>query len=137
MIKNYFLILTCFVMISACQTTEKKQSTSVAITEATITAATKAISKKNPGSDAALAEKGVKHAASLWRDNDGTPDDFVKFCTENFIANPAKKEATFTRFSEYFESLYGHFNKLSLDMQENVQLQKGEVLPVEIGRAHV
>jgi hypothetical protein len=41
------------------------------------------------------------------------------------------KEATFYRFSEYFESLYGHFNKLSLDMQENVQLKKGEVLPID------
>jgi hypothetical protein len=131
MIKNYFFILACFVMISACQTTEKKQSTPAAITVATIAAATKAISEKNPGSNAALAEKGVKHAASLWRSTDGTPEDFVKFCSENFIADPAKKEATFTRFSEYFESLYGHFNKLSLDMQENVQLQKGEVLPID------
>jgi hypothetical protein len=131
MIKNYFLILACFVMISACQPTEKKQSAPAAITEATVAATSKAISEKNPGSDAALAEKGVKHAASLWRDTDGTPEDFVKFCTENFVADPAKKEATFTRFSEYFESLYGHFNKLALDMQENVQLQKGEVLPID------
>jgi hypothetical protein len=131
MIKNYFLILACFVMISSCQTTEKKQSTAAGISEASVAAATRAISEKNQGSGVALAEKGVKHAASLWRDTDGTPEDFIKFCTENFVGDPAKKEATFTRFSEYFESLYGHFNKLTLDMLENVTLQKGEVLPID------
>lgn len=118
-------------MISACHVTEKKQSAPAVNAGNAIAAATKAISEKNPGSDAALAEKGVKHAFSLWRDTDGSPDDFIKFCAENFVANPAKKEADFTRFSEYFESLYGHFNKLTLDLQENVQLQKGEVLPID------
>jgi hypothetical protein len=76
-------------------------------------------------------EKGVRHAASLWRSTDGTPEDFVKFCIENFIADVAKKEATFYRFSEYFESLFGHFNKITLDLQENVQLMKGEVLDID------
>jgi len=131
MIKNYILILACLVMISACQTTEKKQSATVGISDATISGAIKSVSETYQGTDAALLEKGVRHAASLWRDTDGTPEDFIKFCTENFVADPAKKEATFTRFSEYFESLFGHFNKLTLDMQENVQLQKGEVLPID------
>ena len=131
MIKNFIFILACLVMISACQPTEKKQSTPAGISEATISSAIKAVSEKIPGSNAALLEKGVKHAASLWRDTDGTPEDFIKFCSENYVADPAKKEASFNRFSEYMESLYGHFNKLSLNMQENVTLQKGEVLPID------
>jgi hypothetical protein len=131
MTKNLVFILACFVMISACQPTEKKQSTPVGISEATVAAAVKAVSDKNPATDATLLEKGVKHAASLWRDTDGTPEDFTKFCAENFIADPALKEATFKRFSEYLESLFGHFNKLSLDLQENMHLMKGEVLPID------
>jgi len=131
MIKNFIFILACLVMISACQPTHKKQSTPTGISHATVSAAIKAVSDKAQVSNAALLEKGIKHAASLWRDTDGTPEDFIQFCSENFIADPAKKEASFTRFSEYMESLYGHFNKLSLDMQENVTLQKGEVLPID------
>jgi len=131
MIKNYIFILACIVMISACQSTEKKQNPQLLITETTIAATIKAISDKNPGMDAALAEKGVRHAATLWVITDGTPEEFIKLCAENFVADPSKKQATFTRFSEYFESLYGHFNKLTLDMQENVQLQKGEVLSID------
>ncbi|HEY3373091.1 MAG TPA: hypothetical protein VGK10_19730, partial [Prolixibacteraceae bacterium] len=119
-------------MISACQTTKGKQDALVGISEATIGAAIKAISDKNQAKgDAALAEKGVKQAASLWRNTDGTPQEFIQFCADNFIADPSQREVTFNRYSEYFESLYGHFNKLTLDMQENVQLQKGEVLPID------
>ena len=133
MIKNFIFILVCVVMISACQQTEKKPGAPIPseITERTIADAIKSIGDKIPGTKSELIEKGVRHAASLWRDNDGTPEDFVKFCIENYVADPAQKEASFYRFSEYLESLNGHFNKLSLDMQENVQLKKGEVLPID------
>jgi hypothetical protein len=133
MIKNFIFILACIVMTSACQPTEKKPSVPApsGITEGTIADAVKSIGDKITGTKSELIEKGVRHAASLWRDNDGTPEDFVKFCSENYIADPAQKEASFYRFSEYLESLNGHFNKLSLDMQENVQLKKGEVLPID------
>ena len=133
MIKNFIFILACVIMTSACQPTEKKPSIPPpsGITEGIIADAIKSIGDKITGTKSELIEKGVRHAASLWRANDGTPKDFVKFCSENYIADPAQKEASFYRFSEYLESLNGHFNKLSLDMQENVQLKKGEVLPID------
>jgi len=133
MIKNFIFILACVIMTSACQPTEKKPSIPPpsGITEGIIADAIKSIGDKITGTKSELIEKGVRHAASLWRANDGTPEDFVKFCSENYIADPAQKEASFYRFSEYLESLNGHFNKLSLDMQENVQLKKGEVLPID------
>ena len=95
MIKNYIIILACVVMTTACQPTEKKQITPTpsGITETTIAEAVKSI-----GNNSELIEKGVKHAASLWRDNDGTPEDFVKFCSENYLADPTQKEASFYRF---------------------------------------
>lgn len=132
MIKNFIFILVCVVMTTACQQPENKPSTPAppGITKSTIAEAIKSIGN-NDGSKSELIEKGVRHAASLWRENDGTPEDFVKFCSENYMSDPAQKEASFYRFAEYLESLNGHFNKLSLDMQENVQLKKGEVLPID------
>jgi len=132
MLKNSIIISVCTLMILACQPVHiKKQSPAApapsGISETTISETIQeAGGKKNE-----LIEKGVKHAASLWRDNDGTPDDFIKFCKANLITDPALKELNFNRYCQYFESLKGHFNKLSLDMQENVQLQKGEVLAVD------
>lgn len=119
-------------MITACQQpTQKETPVADAISNETITETVKQVTEKYKIQETALLIKGVKHAASLWRATDGTADDFTKFCVDNFIADPAKKEATFYRFSEYFESLYGHFNKITLDLQENVQLMKGEVLDID------
>lgn len=131
MIKNYIFILACLVMISACQPTEKKQNTPAGIPDTTIATAIKTVQDQHPGGDFALLEKGVRHAASLWRETDGTPDEFVQFCAKNFLADPKEKEATFNRLSEYFESLWGHFNKLDLDMQQNMQTTRGAELPVD------
>lgn len=134
MIKTFTIILACFIMTTACNPTAKEKSSTSApagIQEAAIQEAIQSIESKIEGTKSGLIGKGVKHAAALWRESDGTAADFVKFCTENYIADPVQKEATFNRFCEYFESLYGHFNRLSLDMQENVQLKKGEVLPID------
>ncbi|MBX9641266.1 MAG: hypothetical protein K2X97_16500, partial [Mycobacteriaceae bacterium] len=97
MIKNYILILACVVMTTACQPTQKNQSTPVptGISETAITDAVKSISNRIEGNKSSLIEKGVRHIATLWRDNDGTPEDFVKFCNENYLADPAQKEASF------------------------------------------
>ena len=132
MVKNSIYILVCILMMTSCQPTLTKTDSSVIlITDETISQTVKSITEKNAQATSELVEKGVKHAASLWRETDGSADDFQKFCTENFIADAAQKEATFYRFSEYFESLFGHFNKLSLDLQENMHLAKGEVLPID------
>lgn len=133
MIRNFIILLASVVMSTACQPTEKKTPVppSQGVSEASVSEAVNAIKSRNDASNAVLIEKGVKHAASLWRDSDGSSADFVKFCSENFIAGVQQKEASFYRFCEYFESLNGHFNKLTLDLQENVQLKKGEVLPID------
>lgn len=119
-------------MITSCQKPAQKENPAAeGISNEKISETVKQVAEKYKLSNTAMVEKGVKHAATLWRETDGTSEDFVKFCTENFIADPVKKEATFYRFSEYFESLFGHFNKITLDLQENVQLLKGEVLPID------
>jgi hypothetical protein len=125
MLRKIAFILTIILMITAChQPVPKENPAAEAISNEKITETVKQVAEKFQLSETALVEKGVRHAASLWRSTDGTADDFAKFCTENFI-DPAKKEASFYRFCEYFESLYGHFNKITLDLQENVQLMKG------------
>ena len=134
MIKLGTVLFACVVMITACTPSGKEKSpasTPAGISESTIQEAIQSVESKLNGPKTGMIEKGVKHAASLWRESDGTAADFVKFCTENYMGDAAQKEASFYRFSEYFESLNGHFNKLTLDMQENVQLKKGDVLPID------
>ena len=68
---------------------------------------------------------GVEHAASLWRNSDGTIEDFEKFCLDNYVNNASEKEHVINIISKNFESLWGHNRKIGLDLRENVDLDNG------------
>ncbi len=72
-----------------------------------------------------VIKRGVKQAASLWRDSDGSPEEFKTFCAENFISDATEKEMVFKKVSKNFESLWGHQNKILLDLNENMHLDNG------------
>jgi hypothetical protein len=73
----------------------------------------------------AQIERGIKQAASLWRTEDGSPEEFKAFCIENFITDPAEKETVFLKISKNLESIWGHQNKMTLDLNENMHLNNG------------
>lgn len=78
-----------------------------------------------------LIEKGVNHVASLWRDSDGKEEDFKQFCIDNYITNKEEKKQVFEKVSKNMESLYGHFNEMNLEMNENVQLENGPMHKID------
>ncbi|MCX6267349.1 MAG: hypothetical protein NTW16_08345 [Bacteroidetes bacterium] len=76
-------------------------------------------------------EKGVKQCAALWTPKDGTEKDFETFCQKFFVGDPAKREYLFKRFSSNWESLFGHFNMISLDLKRGMHLDIGEMLNID------
>lgn len=131
MYKNLFLLFFFPFMLFSCTTKEVNNNDNMSISATTITEAIKQAGENLDQNSLILLEKGVKHTASLWRTTDGSAEDFINFCKQNFVADSKEKEILFDRYSIYFESLFGHFNKLSLDMQENVHLQKGNLLSID------
>ena len=79
----------------------------------------------------ALMERGVIQTAGLWFEENGTEQEFLSFCKDNFIADAAEKEMVFLKISQYMESLGGHFNKISLELMENLHLDNGPLHPVD------
>jgi len=75
--------------------------------------------------------KGVKHAASLWRIEDGSATDFAVFCKKNYITSETERELFFEKVSKNLESIYGHFNKITLDLKENMDLNNGATLDID------
>lgn len=69
-----------------------------------------------------LIEKGVRQTASLWRAQDGTPQDFTAFCTANICKDEASKKKLFDRCCANFEAIYGACNRISQDLQRPLQL---------------
>lgn len=77
-------------------------------------------------------ERGVDQVAGLWRAEDGSSKEFTAFCQENFAAGGASLEALFKKLEFYSEALNGHFNEMSLDKDQPVDLDWGKITPIDI-----
>ncbi|NSW94796.1 MAG: hypothetical protein HPY62_08850 [Bacteroidales bacterium] len=125
--KYLFLIL---MLMTACSSPKEKktdESTAVFISDAIITATADAVKSSNPNVNQTLLEKGIRHAASLWRAEDGTPEQFREFVLANFITSPEKRKTVFKKISNYFESLNGNFNEITIDLKKILDEAAGEI----------
>ena len=75
---------------------------------------------------------GVEQVALFWQKQDGSAEDFKKFCLENAVKSSAELDASFKRLSEYLEVLRGHYNKMSLDLKRNLHEATGEIFPIDV-----
>jgi hypothetical protein len=128
------LLLLGMAIITACSSpaTKKEAVTSAQfINETTVKSAVDTIRSMQPSSDLILLEKGVKHAASLWRKEDGAPGDFSEFVRTNYISDPAMRKIVFNKISKYIESLYGNYNEITLDLRKTLDESAGEIEEID------
>jgi hypothetical protein len=77
-------------------------------------------------------ERGVAQAAALWREEDGTKKEFEEFCLQHFAGTPELLDANFERLQTNYEVLYGHYNKILLDLKRPLHLDWGALLPIDM-----
>jgi hypothetical protein len=124
------LPLLILAVLTACSTPEQKKETTKSasfISEKTVKAVIDTVKASQLASDIRLLEKGVKHAASLWRKEDGTDRDFLEFIKKNYIADPARRRIVFNKISGYLESLSGYNNEITLDLRKTLDESGGEI----------
>ena len=125
--KSLFLILILVAACSSPQTKKEAVTDSSFINEITVNSVIDSIKALNPSAELSLLEKGVKHAASLWRAEDGTISDFSSFVKNNYITDPQKRKAVFNKISDYFESINGNYNEITLDLKKNLDEAAGDI----------
>ncbi len=76
-------------------------------------------------------ERGVNQTAMFWTKEDGSEKDFKNFCFENFIADDIELDKLFNRLLQNFEIIIGHNREIALNLRKPVDLEIGEVLPVD------
>ena len=129
-----YLILFSAIILTACNTSVKKETASTGNqrpSEKCIQTTIDSLVGKHGNALILPIRKGVKHAASLWTNLDGTDSEFTNFCMANFIGDKKNKSLLLNKLSAYFESLNGHFNKITLDLRQNVDLNNGELLEID------
>jgi len=127
MMKKILILMT--IVFTACTSTVKKGGETAAgfIGETTIASAVERVMTGQPSADRPLLEKGVRHAASLWREEDGTADEFGEYIAENYISDPEKRKTVFLKISSYLESLGGNMNEITLDLRKVLDEAVGEI----------
>jgi hypothetical protein len=132
MAKTWMLLMVPALLFVQCRQNPKNETVKKsALMEATITQAIDSLVKKYGVNEQERITKGVKLTASFWTEADGKDADFISFCKENFISDSVELNKVFNRISENFEVIFGYFNTISVDLQRPLQLDIGEILPID------
>jgi hypothetical protein len=134
--KKILFIISFFVFLMYCSNQDKKSDINhgekkMFINDQTIKNTIENLINQLGSENKFRIEKGVSQTASLWKGEDGSKEDFDKFCTENFIADNNQLDKIFLRLSENFETIWGHFNKISLDLNRPIHLSGYDKLPID------
>jgi hypothetical protein len=119
-------------LFTQCKQSNKTETeTKPAVMESTINQAVDSLVRRYGVNEQNRITSGVKLTASFWRVTDGKDADFVTFCNRNFISDSTELNKIFNRISDNFEVISGYFNTISVDLQRPLQLDIGEILPID------
>lgn len=122
-----FLIL---IVLTACSSPGKREpgdAKSSFISQNTIIMLIDSMKIMYPDADHVLMEKGIRHAASLWRSEDGNQTDFTSLVKNNYLADPDTRLKVFEKASSYFESINGSFNEITINLKKNLDEATGDI----------
>ncbi|MBQ0006446.1 MAG: hypothetical protein KBS57_03475, partial [Alistipes sp.] len=114
--KTILMVFTVLVTVWSCQTINENEMSNISEKNVTDILA-------GHSADGELFEKGVRQCAGMWRDSDGTPEDFGKFVEDSYVSDPAGKEKLFMKLSKAFEQMNGAYNQMTVDLQKPTVLQ--------------
>lgn len=123
------ILVLMTLVLTACSSADKKVEVTASgfIGETVITGAVDRIMEEQSPADKMVMEKGVRHAASLWRAEDGTAEEFADFVAASYISDPVKRRDVFLKISNYFESISGNMNEITIDLRKVLDEAAGEI----------
>jgi len=102
------------------------------ITKETQTEIINKLLKKHGDQEAFRIERGVKQAASLWRDSEGTEQDFKSFCSAHYTPKGEKLDEMFDKISRNMEVLWGKFHEMDVLLKEPLHLNGPPVTSLDM-----
>lgn len=127
--KALLLSLSALIVLFACVQQPGGQMS--VISDSKIQSTIEQCVEKHGSTQSARIEKGVSQVAALWQNSDGSPEDFTKFCIDNFVSDSDNLDQTAERFEKLFESIDGHFLEIIRDLRQQMDLDLGPMLPVD------
>ncbi len=126
------ILASAMVCLAACSK-KNNETTMSNIDQKYVEKTVKALCEKYAGTDGIeeRAARGVEQAAALWTESDGTAAEFEAFCMENFVADPDERARMAAQLEQNFESLWGCFNKMNVDLNLPIHVDGPEPTPLD------
>ncbi len=131
------MILLALIVMAGCTTSpvktvkENEPMNRSVIDDAVKNQVVKALKDKFGDEKASRIETGVKQAAAFWYPGDGSVEEFKAFCLENFINDDDELQLVYNRLSSALESLFGSYNKISVDLKMPLHVPMGDIHPID------
>jgi len=129
--KLFALLIPSVLLLGACRPSERMQDETSPVTPETTEQLTTQLLEKHGTEHEFRISRGVSQAASLWRNVDGTVEEFQTFVLEHFISDPAELDMVFDRVARNLEFLYGHMNRISLELNRQIHEDRGPIHKID------
>jgi uncharacterized protein (DUF736 family) len=97
------LLIVILIISYSCTTQEKKEEiTMSSIQQASIDNVVNQLKEKFPEAEAFRIEKGAKQVAMFWNEQDGSEEDYLQFCLNNFVAAGDDQKVLFEKTFKKF-----------------------------------
>lgn len=130
--KKYFVFLVASIFFFTFCSTNKEEEMKKFIDRTTVQKTIKTLIEKYGENERPRVEKSINQMANFWTEEDGSKKDFFEFCLNNFVPAGDTLDTIFTRISNYFEVIGGHFNKITLELNRQLHLDLGEIYPIDL-----
>ena len=111
-------ILLTGLLLCATSCVNKNNDTTMSNIDETIVQSTiAALQDKYGAASLERFQRSVPQVASLWTAQDGTSEEFKAFCLDHFVADSADLVRMANTLQANLESLWGCFNKISVDLK--------------------
>ena len=77
-------------------------------------------------------ERGVRQVAALWRESDGSVDEFTEFVKASFIADSEELSQLFYTLERNFEILQGNLLNITRQLMRPLHLEGPPVTPIDM-----
>lgn len=129
--KLLFTALTIILMFSGCEKKVNQDEMGV-IPTSIIEETTNKLAEIHGESLRPQIERGVAQVAALWKNSDGTFEEYKDFCIANYAGSADERKVLFEKLSASFEVIWGFSNRMSLELMKPLHLDVGPVLPVDM-----
>lgn len=124
---KYLIILALVISLISCGKDMKKvgneNKKEISKLQSDIDKVISELTKKHGDSMKFRIERGVNQVAAFWNSEDGTSQEFVDFCLENFVADTSEYERTFESLQKQLENIEGNFNNMLLNLRFPVDVE--------------